>query len=407
MAEQDGWFTMAPEGGDDGVVVAEAVAGRSMAPVPTLPRAARERDGVDSLRRLIGGLIVALVVLIVGLQGIIWLLGDGVIGPPTSLTARQAAYGELVDWDGPSRVLDGSGVIVCIVDTGIDLDHPDLDHVDLRGWNDLVNSRGTPYDDEGHGSAMAGLMVGTGGLTGHATGVDLLVAKALGGDGSGNDEIVADAIDWCVQEEADVISLSLGGAPGFIPAQFQGDSSVAAADAAIATGVIVVAAAGNDGGVDDDGDVASPSSADDVISVGGVDLNARIWEGSSEGRNSAKLWPPPVSLGRNDPDKKPELVAPAASVPVIIGDGWGQASGTSAATVYVASAMAMLLEGRPDLQQEAPGAGDRATVEQIKQWIVESVQPPAGQAQGDHDDHYGYGLLQVDGLLTAAGVSEV
>ena len=143
----------------------------------------------------------------------------------------------------------------------------------------------------------------------------------------------------------DVISLSLGGAPGIAPSFLGGDSVATATLDAISEGIYVVAAAGNDGEDDGDDDVDSPCSEEDVICVGGVGIEGDIWRGSSKGSNDFQLIPP--KLSRQDPDKKPELVAPAESVPVLLSTNtganepstatYGTASGTSAATVYVSS----------------------------------------------------------------------
>ena len=380
------------------------VADRRMRPVPELPRAAREREGFEAMRRWVGTGVIMIVSMLLVLGPVRWWLGDAVLAPDTELTARLAKYAALVGWEEVDGRLDGSGVRVCIVDSGIDLSHPDLDHLTLAGWSDFVGQQQSPYDDQGHGTAMAGLLVAAGGLRGHARGVELLVAKALGENGSGNDQIVADAIDWCVAEKADIVSLSLGGAPGVIPGSLRGDSSEAAADAAIDVGVFVVAAAGNDGGPDDDGDVSSPGTLADVICVGGVDSEGNLWAGSSRGRNTLRLWPPPPTPPRTDPDKKPELVAPAALVPVLAGGAWGLASGTSVATVYVTASLALLLDGREDLQREGSAGGDRPAIGDVKEWLRTSVTPDEGQDQGGHDDSYGYGLLNVSSLLATAGV---
>ena len=78
--------------------------------------------------------------------------------------------------------------------------------------------------------------------------MDLVVAKALSENGSGEDSTVADAIDWCVDQGVQIISLSLGGAPGLIPFNpFSGRDSSDAASDAIDLGIVVIAAAGNDG----------------------------------------------------------------------------------------------------------------------------------------------------------------
>ena len=149
-------------------------------------------------------------------SSIITIFPDGeiiLIGPPQ----------ELIDWQEEHEAMtgldsfvgwDGTGVDVCIVDTGIDLAHPDLSEVTLAGWTDVINQESEPYDDEGHGTSMAGILVADGGLNGIAKGVNLFIAKALSSDGSGDDQTVATAVDWCIQQEVDIISMSLGGSAG-------------------------------------------------------------------------------------------------------------------------------------------------------------------------------------------------
>ena len=103
---------------------------------------------------------------------------------------------------------EGNGVKICIVDTGIDMSHPDLENANIIGWNDLISGSDSPYDDEGHGTAMAGIIASKGGLNGVSPEADLLIAKAISDDGSGTDTTIADAVDWCVDGGADIISLS-------------------------------------------------------------------------------------------------------------------------------------------------------------------------------------------------------
>jgi serine protease AprX len=327
-------------------------------------------------------------------------LSDGAIllRPSELALERHEAYDGLVNHPGDGYT--GDGIVVCIVDSGIDLTHSDLEDVQLAGWKDFVKGRTTPYDDHGHGTSMAGILVANGWLKGIANEVNLVVAKALGADGSGNDGVVAEAIDWCVTSGAHVISLSLGGAPDVLPFSIgTGRSSGDAANEAIDAGVFVVAAAGNDGGENDDGDVAHPASEAGVIAVGGVTLQGTHWSGSSQGDNNGRLFPLPVLLPRGDPDRKPEVVAPAQAVPVLLNDGsWGLADGTSAATVYVTGAICLLLESKPDLiPSDTSGSADN--VDAVKRWLMESVTPEEGQA--GHDDAYGYGLLNIQALLDA------
>ena len=336
---------------------------------------------------------------------IIWAIGIfaqpllGVYDP--ELKERHDEFKHLSGFDNVTT--SGSGVDVCIVDTGFDANHPDLSHVELAGWRDFVQSRAEPYDDQGHGTSMAGILVAENLLPGIAPNVNLYIAKAISSSGNGTDVNIAAAVDWCVDNDVDIISLSLGGAQGIDLILIETDDLEAAVNRAIDQGIFVVAAAGNDGS-DDDGDVSSPGSVEDVICVGAIDIDGDIWRNSSIGRNGLQVWPfkPP----RSDPDKKPELVAPGERLAILnaqIGGteslyAWG--SGTSGATVWVSGAIAHLLEHRPDLGHNGSSGGNRDTVEDVKEWIRNSVVPQDGQS--DHDEYYGYGHLRVDALLAMA-----
>jgi serine protease AprX len=282
--------------------------------------------------------------------------------------------------------------------------HPDFKNLELAGWLDAIDGATQPYDDEGHGTAMAGIVVAQDGLEGNAPGVSLLVAKAIGEEGTGDDVQIAEAVDWCVDNQADIISLSLGGDQGFGSGFLSSDALEESVEDAIDEGVFVVAAAGNDG-EDDDGDVESPGSVEDVICVGGITRTGSIWTGSSEGDNNGRIWPNPI-LPRDDPDKKPEIVAPAHEVPILMAGGmdngawWGWSSGTSAATAWVSGALAIVLEANPEMQREGDSGGPSA-VAQMKSVIMQNSQMQEGQSE--HDDHYGYGHLRVDLWVQALG----
>jgi len=346
------------------------------------------------------GFMVGLTVLLVFSSGyLIEVFKDNnpfAIRPTAGALEAQEVYGELIQTN--IKGLDGTGVRVCIVDSGIDTTHQDLSGMNLVAWRDFVNNEEQPYDDQGHGTSMAGILVANGWMEGVAPKVELVVAKALSGNGTGDDGVVADAIDWCVEQNVQIISLSLGGAPGLIPFSiFGGRDSSDAADDAIDQGIVVIAAAGNDGGPDDDGDVAHPSSERLVISVGGHTEDGSHWSGSSIGDNNGNLIP--LILPRQDPHKKPEVVAPAEGVPVINNDGtWSIVDGTSAATVYVTGAIALLLEAVPSLAANE-SSGSSATVVQIKQALMDTSKPQP--SQDGHDDNYGYGMLQIENLISS------
>ena len=346
------------------------------------------------------GFMVGLTVLLVFSSGyLIEVFKDNnpfAIRPTAGALEAQEVYGELIQTN--IKGLDGTGVRVCIVDSGIETTHQDLSGMNLVAWRDFVNNQEQPYDDQGHGTSMAGILVANGWMEGVAPKVELVVAKALSGNGTGDDGVVADAIDWCVDQNVQIISLSLGGAPGLIPFSiFGGRDSSDAADDAIDQGIVVIAAAGNDGGPDDDGDVAHPSSERLVISVGGHTEDGSHWSGSSIGDNNGNLIP--LILPRQDPHKKPEVVAPAEGVPVINNDGtWSIVDGTSAATVYVTGAIALLLEAVPSLAANE-SSGSSANVVQIKQALMDTSKPQP--SQDGHDDNYGYGMLQIENLISS------
>ena len=332
----------------------------------------------------------------------IWKGDDLVIERPSpALSSWETEYKSLTGVNNQSLSgLDGEGVVLCVVDSGIDLSHPDLSDLVLKGWLDSVNGIDEPYDDEGHGTAMSGIIVADGGLKGISRGVELLVAKAIDDEGQGDSSSVANSVDWCVQQGADIISLSLGGGQSFGSGLFTTDELEQSVEGALDSGVFVIASAGNDG-EDDDGDVGSPGSIEDVICVGGVTRAGEIWSGSSEGDNDGRLWPNPI-LPRNNPDKKPEMVAPGHEVPVLMASGvgnsgwWGWSSGTSAATAWVSGSLALLLQEDSGLQRE--NSSGRESIEGVKEAITQYSQMMDGQ--DSHDDHYGYGHLRIDLLVS-------
>src|SRR5256712_12234189 len=239
--------------------------------------------------------------------------------------------------------LTGAGVTVCIVDSGIDMLHPDFARLRLVAWKDFVNLRSEPYDDNGHGTAMAGLIAANGSLHGVAPDVSLVVAKVINSAGFGSSAAVADGIRMCVDpfgdgtRGADIISVSLGSkAPLFVAT----DVSLAG-QWALDRGVFLVASAGNDGGMFDDGDVESPGFVPLAIAVGAVDASGHIAPFSSIGS----------SVNRSDPNLKPEVTAPGVQlISTAPGAHYVTTTGTSGATALVAGIVALLLQAHPELR---------------------------------------------------------
>ena len=86
--------------------------------------------------------------------------GLSLVRPSDNALEIQESYSDMVQLNQVD--LDGEGISVCIVDSGIDLTHPDLSSLTLAGWSDFINQESEPYDDNGHGTSMAGILVADG-----------------------------------------------------------------------------------------------------------------------------------------------------------------------------------------------------------------------------------------------------
>lgn len=356
-------------------------------------------------------LLIALVLLAAPLAGCVDAL------PYTSGAVGQTWPREItrIDEVQDQEDLTGEGVRVAVVDTGIAADHPEFDGVDVVEWRDFVRGRSEPYDDNGHGTHVAGIIAAQGRvqtltsgfrLQGSAPGVDLVITKAIGADGTGDGSDVRQAIDFSRNNGADVIVLSLGG--GSFPVL--GSETEQAVQRALDAGIFVVAAAGNtpDGQDSCDG-VASPGNVKRVVTVGAVREDKRVADFSCRGSDND-----PGTLGtggRSDPHKKPEIVAPGASILSTWSDRatggpcdgrqYCQASGTSQAVPYVAGTLAMVLEENPELKRQ-----DKGKIDFVKRRLMtsaEKVGPLEGGDDSSHHDAYGYGLLRADQLLRDIG----
>lgn len=148
------------------------------------------------------------------------------------------------------RQTKGEGTVVAVIDTGADLDHPDLKANLVAGY-DFVDDDSTPQDLNGHGTHVAGTVAAVAdngiGVTGMAPEAKIMPLRVLDGKGFGTSEDVAAAIDFAVDHGADVINLSLGGSSALLGRIYNkvdpANQAIVAADKA---GVVVVAAAGND-----------------------------------------------------------------------------------------------------------------------------------------------------------------
>ncbi len=219
----------------------------------------------------------------------------------------------------------GSGVRVCIVDTGVDDNHPNLNP--LVAEIDYVNNDSNAHDDNGHGTHVAGIVASTHSTFGGvAPDASLMAAKVLDASGSGWTSDVISGIDWCVSNNADIISMSLGS--GAYLGTCDTLAISIASNSAVDNGVAVFAASGNDGYINA---ISSPACASKVVAVGAVDKLDRRTPYSNE---SIEL----------------DIVAPGTSISsTYLNNQFATLTGTSMATPHVAGVAALILQTDPTL----------------------------------------------------------
>ncbi|MBI3046531.1 MAG: S8 family peptidase [Candidatus Harrisonbacteria bacterium] len=251
-------------------------------------------------------------------------------------------------------------VKVAIVDTGISATHPDLT-ANIKGGYNAINPTKSWNDDNGHGSHVAGTVAALNnsiGVVGVGPAIDLLAVKVLNRQGSGFLSDVIEGIQWAMNNNAQVINLSLGSDSG---TQTMHDAVAAAHNA----GVVVVAAAGNNGGA-----VIYPAAYPEVIAVSATDSNNLLASFSSRG--------PEV-----------DLAAPGVGVlSTYKGTGYATMSGTSMATPHVTGAAALVLN-TPVGTYDANGNGlwDPSEVQQKLQDRATDL------GDAGFDNLYGWGLV--------------
>ena len=285
-----------------------------------------------------------------------------IMGHATSLnTEYQNSWGvNHIEADVVHSYNKGTGIRVCVVDTGIDYTHPDLNDNYVTGW-DFVNGDAFPFDDNGHGTHVSGTIAAElngEGVVGVAPEADLIVAKVLNSAGSGSYSNVIAGINWCASNSAKVISMSLGGSSG-------SDALKTAVDTAYGKDILVVAAAGNSGNKAGKNDsVGYPAKYDSVIAVAATDANNKRASWSSTG-------------------PKVEISAPGVSIKsTLLGGGYTTMSGTSMATPHVSGVAALMWKDDGSLSSA-----------QVRN-ILDSTALELG-ASG-RDNLYGYGLVRAN-----------
>lgn len=260
----------------------------------------------------------------------------------------------------------GTGVAVAVVDSGIDYTHPDL-NANYRGGYDFVNDDDDPRDDNGHGTHVAGTIAAEdngSGVVGVAPEAHLYALKVLdaGGEGYWSDLIAA--LQWSVDNNIQVVNMSLGGVAS--------DTVQTACQAAYDAGLLLVASAGNEGRRPGKKDtIGDPADYDSVMAVAATDQDDVRAKWSSTGPQL-------------------ELSAPGVGInSTLPGGGYGTKSGTSMASPHVAGVAALVFaahsgwsnaEVRDRLKNTADDLGEPGWDSKYGEGLVdadEAALPPA------------------------------
>lgn len=269
------------------------------------------------------------------------------------------------------RYSTGAGVVVGVIDTGVDATHPDLTGSVLAGTefgrdseSGSSSARDGHLDTDGHGTGMAGLIAGHGhggngvdGALGIASGARILPVRTSARR-VGNVGYDIAGILWSVQHGAKVLCIAAGGRP--VPGAEE------AIKAAIEADVVVVAAVGN---APPTGPVGYPAAYPGVVAAAGID---------EQGRHAA------ISV------TGPEVVLAAPAVNIVstyLNHGYAIGDGTSGATAIIAGAAALVRARYPNLSA-------REVVHRLTTTATDAGAP-------GRDEEYGYGILNLTAALTA------
>jgi len=229
----------------------------------------------------------------------------------------------------------GSGIKVCVLDTGINYNHPAFQGR-IVAQKDFVNNDDDAIDDHGHGTMVTGIIASQNEINkGVSPGVDLLIAKVVNAEGWATESDLIEGMEWCSDQSADVMSISLG-VGGY--SQYCDDLSVAqAVNNAVDAGSVVVIASGNDGNKTG---IAYPSCASKAISVGAT-------------YDSGPDIPPAFVdkiTGYTNRNSILDMLAPGSVITTTIGyDSFFPCQGTSCAAPHMAGTAALLLQKDPSL----------------------------------------------------------
>ncbi|MBS1963696.1 MAG: S8 family serine peptidase [Bdellovibrionales bacterium] len=243
---------------------------------------------------------------------------------------------------------DGQGVVVGIIDTGVDASHPDLKGK-VIGFRDFAGNRKEPYDDHGHGTHVSGTIAG-GNASGTAIGVapnaKIIMAKAFSASGGSSTATLLSAMQWIADPDGNpatkdqpmLVSNSWGGGPPSPSTDPADEMFCQAVSSWLKLGIFPVFAAGNSG--PRAGSVGSPGACPQSYAIGATDANDTVASFSSRG---PVVW-------KTGTLQKPNVSAPGVNVlSAAPGGKYQTMSGTSMATPHVAGLLTLIYQVMPNI----------------------------------------------------------
>jgi thermitase len=295
------------------------------------------------------------------LAGLEWALDN----TAQSVWGHRGTLDADIDASDAWTVTRGAGATVAVVDSGVDLAHPDL-LARLQPGYDWVGDDSVPQDRHGHGTHVAGTVAATEngvGVVGVAPEAAVIPLRVLDWTGSGWGSDVAAAFDWAGDRGVRVVNASLG-SEGITTAERQAIRDHPE--------TLYVVAAGNDhDNVDSRPHYPCAYTEANVLCVGATDSDDEMASFSSYGATAVDLFAPGVNIVSAYPSGFPSSLA----------DGYRFMNGTSMATPHVAGAAALVAAHRPDF-----------TASQIKAALMDSADLQPALA----------GMARVGGRLNAA-----
>jgi len=256
-------------------------------------------------------------------------------------------------------------IVVAVLDSGVDFTHPEFTgRIAANGWN-YINQSANPIDDNGHGTFCSGIIAAglnnATGISGIARYVKILPIKFLPASGGGSTANAVSGIYYAVSHGARVLNMSFGG-------DHSGTLETAINDAHNA-GLVLVAAGGNDSGVNLD----FPANYRNVVAVGATDHADHLADFSNYGPKIEISAPGGESGGNGTGDSILSVRATGTAFGISVGIGYCRSRGTSFSSPFVCGVIALMLNQRPQLENEE--------VRQILRVTADDIQSPGWDFQ--------------------------